>query len=82
MKKTVGILRKNTMLIVLVLVVLFFTATTKGQMVSAVNFNALITQNAYVYVLATGMLMCMLTGGNIDLSVGSLVCFIGFSLIA
>lgn len=77
MKKTVGILRKNTMLIVLVLVVLFFTATTKGQMVSAVNFNALITQNAYVYVLATGMLMCMLTGGNIDLSVGSLVCFIG-----
>jgi len=28
-------------------------------------------------VLATGMLMCILTGGNIDLSVGSVVCFAG-----
>lgn len=77
MKKAVDIIRKNTMLIVLVLVVLFFTAMTKGQMVSAANFTSLITQNAYVFVLATGMLMCMLTGGNIDLSVGSVVCFIG-----
>jgi putative multiple sugar transport system permease protein len=46
-------------------------------MFTALNFNALITQNAYVYILATGMLMCMLTGGNIDLSCGSFVCFIG-----
>ena len=77
MKKAVDIIRKNTMLIVLVLVVLFFAAMTKGQMVSAANFTALISQNAYVFILATGMLMCMLTGGNIDLSVGSVVCFIG-----
>lgn len=77
MNKAIDIIRKNTMLIVLVLVVLFFTAMTKGQMVSAANFTSLITQNAYVYVLATGMLICMLTGGNIDLSVGSVVCFIG-----
>ncbi|MBR1623619.1 MAG: sugar ABC transporter permease, partial [Pseudobutyrivibrio sp.] len=34
-------------------------------------------QNAYVFVLATGMLLCILTGGNIDLSVGSVVCFVG-----
>ena len=46
-------------------------------MFQAMNFNALITQNAYVFVLATGMLMCMLTGGNIDLSCGSFVCFLG-----
>lgn len=77
MKKAVDIIRKNTMLIVLVLVVLFFAAMTKGQMLTAANFTSLISQNAYVYVLATGMLMCMLTGGNIDLSVGSVVCFIG-----
>ncbi len=77
MKKAIDLVRKNTMLIVLVLVVLFFAITTKGQMVSAANFTSLVTQNAYVFVLATGMLMCMLTGGNIDLSVGSLVCFIG-----
>ena len=46
-------------------------------MFSPLNFNALITQNAYVFILACGMLMCMLTGGNIDLSCGSFVCFLG-----
>ena len=77
MKNALEVLRKNTMMFVLVLVFLFFTLMTKGQMFTALNFNALITQNAYVYILATGMLMCMLTGGNIDLSCGSFVCFIG-----
>ncbi len=75
--KAVSVLKKNAMLIVLVLVYIFFTAMTGGQMFQAMNFNALITQNAYVFVLATGMLMCMLTGGNIDLSCGSFVCFLG-----
>lgn len=77
MKNAAAILKKNTMLIVLVLVYIFFTVTTKGQMFTANQFNSLITQNAYVFILATGMLMCMLTGGNIDLSCGSFVCFIG-----
>ena len=77
MKKYAELLKKNAMLIVLVLVYIFFTAMTGGQMFQPMNFNALITQNAYVYILATGMLMCMLTGGNIDLSCGSFVCFIG-----
>ncbi len=77
MNKTVDILRKHTMKIVLVLIVIFFSVTTKGQMFAASSFQALIAQNAYVFILATGMLMCMLTGGNIDLSVGSFVCFIG-----
>ena len=77
MKKTIEILRKHTMKIVLVLIVIFFSVMTKGQMFAASSFQALIAQNAYVFVLATGMLMCMLTGGNIDLSVGSFVCFIG-----
>ncbi len=76
-RKITSVLKKNAMLIVLVLVYIFFTVTTKGQMFQPMNFNALITQNAYVFVLATGMLMCMLTGGNIDLSCGSFVCFLG-----
>ena len=75
--KILKIVKENTMLIVLVLVVLFFNATTHGTMLMPSQFNALITQNAYVYVLATGMLMCMLTGGNIDLSCGSFVCLVG-----
>ena len=52
MKNAAQVLRKNTMMFVLVLVFLFFTVTTKGQMFTALNFNALITQNAYVYVYA------------------------------
>lgn len=76
-KSITNILKKNAMLIALVLIFAFFTLMTGGQMFQAMNFNALITQNAYVFVLATGMLMCMLTGGNIDLSCGSFVCFLG-----
>lgn len=64
------------MQIVLVLVVIFFTITTQGRMFSASSFNSLIVQNAYVYVLAIGMLMCMLIKGNIDLSVGAAVCLV------
>lgn len=41
------------------------------------NVNNLISQNAYVFILATGMLLCILTGGNIDLSVGCVVCISG-----
>ena len=76
-EKVLKILKENTMIIVLVLVYLFFTWQTKGSMFQPMNFNALVTQNAYVFILASGMLMCMLTGGNIDLSCGSFVCLLG-----
>ena len=77
MAKFLETLKKYAMLIILVLVYIFFVVMTKGMMFSPLNFNALITQNAYVFILATGMLMCMLTGGNIDLSCGSFVCLMG-----
>ena len=78
MKKSASqILKDNTMLIVLVVVYILFTLGTSGAMFSPFNFNELVTQNAYVFILASGMLMCMLTGGNIDLACGSLVCFLG-----
>ncbi|MCI6713780.1 MAG: sugar ABC transporter permease [Lachnospiraceae bacterium] len=70
-------LKKYTMIIALVLVVAFFYWSTEGKILYAQNINNLISQNAYVFVLATGMLLCILTGGNIDLSVGSVVCFVG-----
>ena len=75
--KTVGkIFREHTMQIILVLVVIIFSITTKGTILMPNNFEALITQNAYVFILATGMFMCMLIKGNIDLSVGAVVCFV------
>lgn len=69
--------RKYTMIMALVLMVIFFSITTGGKILFPQNINNLISQNAYVFVLATGMLLCILTGGNIDLSVGSVVCFTG-----
>ena len=69
--------QKYTMIIVLILVALFFTWGTQGKILFPQNINNLISQNAYVFILATGMLLCILTGGNIDLSVGSVVCFVG-----
>ena len=46
------VLKDNTMIIVLVLVYVFFMITTKGAIFLPMNFNALITQNAYVFILA------------------------------
>ncbi len=70
-------LQKNTMTLILVLVFAFFAWRTDGKSLLPQNISNLIAQNAYVFVLATGMLLCILTGGNIDLSVGSVVCFAG-----
>ena len=75
--KVMNWLQKNTMILILVLVVLFFTWQTGGKILLPQNITNLIAQNAYVFILATGMLRCILTGGNIDLSVGSVVCFTG-----
>ncbi len=70
-------LKKYTMVIALVVVFIFFSITTSGKILLPPNINNLISQNGYVFVLGTGMLLCILTGGNIDLSVGSVVCFTG-----
>ena len=67
--------QKYTMVIALVVVVAFFALRTGGKTLFPANINNLIAQNGYVFVLASGMLLCILTGGNIDLSVGSVVCF-------
>ncbi|MBQ6090980.1 MAG: sugar ABC transporter permease [Lachnospiraceae bacterium] len=75
--QTMDFIKKYAMIIVLVLVVIFFTIMTQGKMLLPQNISNLISQNAYVFILATGMLLCILTGGNIDLSVGSVVCFVG-----
>ena len=74
-------LGKNGMLVILLLTMLLFEALIagdgKGSLFSPQNLANLIAQNSYVVILATGMLLCILTGGNIDLSVGSQVILIG-----
>ena len=75
--KVADFMKKYTMILALVLVIIFFSVSTGGKLLMPQNIANLIAQNAYVYVLATGMLLAILTGGNIDLSVGSVVCFVG-----
>ena len=70
-------IKKYTMVIALVVVFIFFSLWTEGRLLYPQNLSNLLIQNAYVLVLACGMLMCILTGGNIDLSVGSTVCLVG-----
>ena len=75
--KVSNFLRKYMMLIATVVVVIVFYILTGGKSLLPQNINNVISQNAYVFVLGTGMLLCILTGGNIDLSVGSVVCLAG-----
>lgn len=76
-----NVMKKNVMTIALFCVYALFcvlAGVIKGtNMLEPAVVTSLIEQNAYVFILGAGMLMCMLTGGNIDLSVGSFVCFAG-----
>ncbi|MQN02218.1 MAG: sugar ABC transporter permease [Lachnospiraceae bacterium] len=66
--------KKYTMVLALILVFILFTILTGGRLIMAQNISNLLLQNAYVLVMASGMLLCILTGGNVDLSVGSTLC--------
>jgi len=69
-------IRQNGMVMSLVFIILLFQLLTGGIIFRSMNINNLVLQNAYVMILAVGMLLCILTG-NIDLSVGSVVAFVG-----
>ena len=75
--KVTSFLTKNSMTIALVAVFILFSVLTGGRLLYAQNLSNLLLQNGYVLVMACGMLLCILTGGNIDLSVGSVVCLVG-----
>ena len=84
-----GNIRQYTMLIALVAVIVLFQFLTgdkgvgffkrfgSGILLQPNNISNIIQQNAYVLILAVGMLLCILTVGNIDLSVGSIVAVVG-----
>ena len=70
-------IRKYTMLIALAVVFVVFAIATEGRLLVPQNLSNLLLQNSYVLIMACGMLLCILTGGNVDLSVGSTVCLVG-----
>lgn len=71
-----GNARQYGIYLALVLVIVIFQILTGGRLLYPNNFVALFQQNAYVLILAIGMLMVII-GTHIDLSVGSVVAFIG-----
>ena len=76
-KKVLGEgLHKYTMIIALIALVIFFDIASGGKMITPSNFQNLLSGNAYVLILAIGMLMVIVVG-HIDLSVGSVAGFCG-----
>ncbi|MCL2010775.1 MAG: hypothetical protein FWG71_09580 [Synergistaceae bacterium] len=78
--KIVDFIKKNPMLFALILVTVFFDVwirhTTNTTLFAPRNVTNLIVQNGHIIILATGMLLCILSGGNIDLSIGSMLCLV------
>jgi len=69
-------MRKYTMFIMLVVIVLGFAVLTGGVNINPRNFTNIFIQNSYILVLAVGMVLVIVVG-NIDLSVGSVAAFTG-----
>ena len=60
----------------LFVIVLLFQVLTHGKLLLPNNLASLVQQNAYVMILAIGMVI-VIVAGHIDLSVGSLVALVG-----
>ncbi|WP_257210575.1 ABC transporter permease subunit [Actinomyces ruminis] len=69
-------LRQYGILAALVAIIIFFQILTGGLLLAPNNVASLIQQNAYVMILAVGMVMIIIAR-HIDLSVGSIVGFVG-----
>ncbi len=69
-------LQQYGIMLALIAIIIFFQIITGGKLLMANNVSSLIQQNAYVIVLALGMLMIIIAG-HIGLSVGSVVAFLG-----
>ena len=69
-------LRQYGLLFALIAVMVFFQIVTDGTLLRAVNVTNLLLQNSYIIIMALGMLI-VIVSGNIDLSVGSVMGFIG-----
>ncbi len=70
-------LKQYSMMLALVFIVIMFQILTGGKLLFPMNVYNIINQNAYIVILAIGMLLCILGSGSIDLSVGSVVGVVG-----
>jgi len=70
-------LKQYSMMLALAVIVLMFQILTGGKLLFPMNVYNIINQNAYIVILAIGMLLCIIGSGSIDLSVGSVVGLVG-----
>ena len=69
-------LRDYGMVLALIAIMAFFQMMTDGTLLRPVNITNLFLQNSYIIIMALGMLL-VIVAGHIDLSVGSVVGFVG-----
>jgi len=69
-------MRDYGLLFALIAIMVFFQVVTDGTLLKPVNITNLFLQNSYIIIMALGMLI-VIVGGHIDLSVGSVMGFIG-----
>ncbi|WP_151718806.1 multiple monosaccharide ABC transporter permease [Gemmobacter serpentinus] len=69
-------LREYGLLFALIAIMVFFQVVTDGTLLKPVNITNLFLQNSYIIIMALGMLM-VIVAGHIDLSVGSVMGFVG-----
>ncbi|WP_193178580.1 multiple monosaccharide ABC transporter permease [Oricola nitratireducens] len=69
-------MREYGLLFALIAIMVFFQIVTDGTLLRPVNITNLFLQNSYIIIMALGMLV-VIVSGNIDLSVGSVMGFIG-----
>jgi putative multiple sugar transport system permease protein len=69
-------IREYGMLLSLIVIMVFFQIMTNGTLFKPLNLTNLILQNSYIVIMALGMLL-VIVAGHIDLSVGSVVGFVG-----
>lgn len=74
-----GNVRQLAMVIVLLLEIILFQVLTGGTVLSAQNLQNVVSGNAYVLILAMGMVLVIIAG-HIDLSVGSVAAVVGIVL--
>ena len=69
-------LREYGLLFALIAVMAFFQIVTGGTLLRPINLTNLLLQNSYIVIMALGMLI-VIVSGHIDLSVGSVMGFVG-----
>ena len=69
-------MRDYGLLFALIAIMVFFQVVTDRTLWKPVNITNLFLQNSYIIIMALGMLI-VIVGGHIDLSVGSVMGFIG-----